>query len=104
VEVSNNKVSLLTNLAELGSGIDRARVQRAAEAAQELLRNEHDAEAVAAISRAHARLAASGGFTGSTGWKQKHCNFIRGKEREVKPWSARWLGLPPFLMLLTRRN
>jgi len=66
VEVSNNKVSLLTNLAELGSGIDRARVQRAAEAAQELLRNEHDAEAVAAISRAHARLAASGGFTGST--------------------------------------
>jgi len=65
VEVSNNKVSLLTDLAELGSEIDRARAQRAAEAAQERLRGEHDAEAVAALSRAHARLAASGGLTGT---------------------------------------
>ena len=65
VEVSNNKVSLLTDLAELGSEIDRARAQRAAEAAQERLRGEHDAEAVAALSRAHARLAASGGRTGT---------------------------------------
>jgi len=65
VEVSNNKVSLLTDLAELGSEIDRARAQRAAEAAQERLRGEHDAEAVAALSRAHARLAASGGLAGT---------------------------------------
>ena len=65
VEVSNNKVSLLTDLAELGSEIDRARAQRAAEAAQERLRGEHDAETVAALSRAHARLAASGGLTGT---------------------------------------
>ena len=65
VEVSNNKVSLLTDLAELAGEIDRARALRAKEAAEERLRGEHDAEGVAALSRAHARLAASGGVTGT---------------------------------------
>ena len=65
VEVSNNKVSLLTDLAELGTEIDRARAMRAKEAAEERMRGEHDAEAVASLSRAHARLAASGGLTGT---------------------------------------
>jgi hypothetical protein len=35
----------------------------AKERAEEALRKEHDAEAVAALSRAHARLNASGGFS-----------------------------------------
>jgi len=65
VEVSNNKVSLLTDLAELAGEIDRARAMRAKEAAEERMRGEHDAEAVASLSRAHARLAASGGLTGT---------------------------------------
>ena len=39
---------------------------RAKENAEELLRKEHDAEAVSALSRAHARLAASGGVVGTT--------------------------------------
>jgi F-type H+-transporting ATPase subunit epsilon len=61
VEVSNNKVSLLTDLAELGSEIDRARALRAKERAEEQLRQQHDAAAVSALARAHARLAAAGG-------------------------------------------
>jgi F-type H+-transporting ATPase subunit epsilon len=63
VEVSNNKVSLLTDVAELGGEIDLARAQRAKERAEDQLRQEHDAEAVAALSRAHARLAAAGGLS-----------------------------------------
>jgi F-type H+-transporting ATPase subunit epsilon len=65
VEVSNNKVSLLTDLAELGAEIDRARAMRAKEAAEERMRGEHDAEVEAALGRAHARLAASGGLAGT---------------------------------------
>lgn len=61
VEVSNNTVSLLTDLAELGGEIDLARAQRAKERAEEQLRHEHDAAAVSALARAHARLAAAGG-------------------------------------------
>jgi len=60
VEVSNNKVSILSDTAELGSEIDVERAQRAKERAEERLRHEHDAEAVSALSRAHARLNASG--------------------------------------------
>lgn len=64
VEVSNNTVSLLTDLAELSAEIDVARAQRAKERAEEALRHEHDAEAVSALARAHARLAAAGGVGG----------------------------------------
>ena len=53
------------DLAELGAEIDRARALRAKEAAEERMRGEHDAEVEAALSRAHARLAASGGLTGT---------------------------------------
>ena len=65
VQVSGNTVSILSDIAELAIDIDRARALRAKEAAEELLRREHDAEAVSALSRAHARLAASGGITGT---------------------------------------
>jgi F-type H+-transporting ATPase subunit epsilon len=60
VEVSNNKVSILSDAAELGSSIDVERARRAKERAEEQLRHEHDAEAVSALSRAHARLNAAG--------------------------------------------
>jgi F-type H+-transporting ATPase subunit epsilon len=60
VEVSNNKVSILSDAAELGSQIDVERARAAKERAEERLRHEHDAEAVSALGRAHARLNAAG--------------------------------------------
>ncbi len=65
VEVSNNKVNLLSDVAEIADQIDRQRAMRARERAEEALRHEHDAEAVAALARAHARLNATGGVTGT---------------------------------------
>ena len=66
VQVGDNKVSILSDIAELGDEIDRGRAMDAKERAEASLRHEHDAEAVAALSRAHARLAASGGITGTS--------------------------------------
>lgn len=60
VEVSNNKVSILSDAAELGSQVDIERARSAKERAEETLRHEHDAEAVSALGRAHARLNAAG--------------------------------------------
>jgi F-type H+-transporting ATPase subunit epsilon len=60
VEVSNNKVSLLSDVAELGSDVDIPRAQDAKTRAEEHLRREHDAEALSALGRAHARLRAAG--------------------------------------------
>lgn len=60
VEVSSNKVSILSDAAELGSQIDVERAQRAKDRAEETLRHEHDAEAISALGRAHARLNAAG--------------------------------------------
>jgi F-type H+-transporting ATPase subunit epsilon len=61
VQVGNNKVSILSDIAELGDQIDRGRAQAAAERAEAILRTEDDPEAAAALSRAQARLNASGG-------------------------------------------
>ena len=66
VQVAGTTVSILSDVAEIGDDIDRARALRAKEAAEELLRHEHDAEVVSSLSRAHARLAASGGIAGTT--------------------------------------
>jgi F-type H+-transporting ATPase subunit epsilon len=60
VEVSNNKVSILSDAAELGSQIDVDRARSAMQRAEEILRHEHDAEAISALGRAHARLHAAG--------------------------------------------
>ena len=65
VQVSGNTVSILSDVAELGEDIDRSRALKAKESAEELLRKEHDAEAVSALSRAQARLAATGGLAGT---------------------------------------
>ncbi len=60
VEVSNNKVSILSDAAEVAGAIDVERAQAAKAKAEEHLRREHDAEAAAALLRAHARLRAAG--------------------------------------------
>ncbi len=66
VQVSGNTVSILSDVAELGDQIDRDRALRAKEAAEVLLQKEHDAEAESALSRAHARLNATGGLAGTS--------------------------------------
>ena len=60
VEVSNNKVSILSDVAELAEQIDVERARRAKTAAEAALAHEHDAEAEAGLRRAHARLNATG--------------------------------------------
>ncbi len=60
VEVSNNTVSILSDAAELGSEIDVERARAAKARAEDRLRHEHDAEALSALERSHARLNASG--------------------------------------------
>jgi F-type H+-transporting ATPase subunit epsilon len=60
VEVSNNKVSILSDVAELGEHIDITRARSAQERAAAALKAEHDEEVAAALRRAEARLAASG--------------------------------------------
>lgn len=60
VEVSDNKVSILSDSAELSTEIDVERARAALERAESRLRSEHDAEAVAALGRAQARLTAAG--------------------------------------------
>ncbi|HEY0518373.1 MAG TPA: ATP synthase F1 subunit epsilon [Ilumatobacteraceae bacterium] len=66
VQVGNNKVSILSDIAELGDQIDRGRAMAAAERAEAALRAENDPDAAAALSRAHARLNASGGLNTPT--------------------------------------
>lgn len=59
VEVSNNKVSILSDSAELGANVDVERAQAAKDRAEAALRNEHDVQAVEALARAVARLNAA---------------------------------------------
>lgn len=63
VEVSGNRVTILSDLAELASQIDVERARRAKERAEEELRQEHDAGAEAGLRRAHVRLEAAGHAT-----------------------------------------
>ena len=60
VVVSNNKVSILSDVAELADQIDVSRAQAARDRADEALRREQTDEATAALKRAEARLAAAG--------------------------------------------
>jgi F-type H+-transporting ATPase subunit epsilon len=62
VEVSNNAVNILSDVAELSEQIDRERALRAKERAEAALVHEASAEATAALARAHARLNATGGI------------------------------------------
>jgi F-type H+-transporting ATPase subunit epsilon len=64
IEVSNDVVTILSDLAELGSQIDVERARVASEQADRRLQQDHDAEAEGNARRAHVRLAAAGGFAG----------------------------------------
>jgi len=58
VEVSNSKVNLLSDVAELADQIDRTRALAAKERAEEALRQNPDPQHTAALARAEARLKA----------------------------------------------
>lgn len=67
VEVSNNTVTILSDVAELSQDIDVDRARRARQRAESAVSHEHDAEVEGALRRAHARLNASGGVDGLSG-------------------------------------
>jgi F-type H+-transporting ATPase subunit epsilon len=60
VEVSQDRVSLLSDQAELATSIDIARARAAKERAEVLLRGGDDDEATDAVRRAEVRLRAAG--------------------------------------------
>jgi F-type H+-transporting ATPase subunit epsilon len=60
VEVSENRVSILSDLAELASEIDVERARLARDAAESILRQGDDDDAAAEVRRANARLSAAG--------------------------------------------
>lgn len=60
VEISNNHVTILSDVAELASQIDVQRARRAKEAREVELRREHDTGVEAGLRRAHVRLEAAG--------------------------------------------
>ena len=61
VEVSHDRVSIISDVAELADQIDAERARRALEAAENRSRGEDDAEAEAALPRARVRLELAGG-------------------------------------------
>ena len=56
VEVKDDRVTILSDVAELASQIDVERARRAKEEAERRLMNDDDAECEAALRRAHVRL------------------------------------------------
>jgi F-type H+-transporting ATPase subunit epsilon len=65
VEVGPDRVTILSDVAELEEDIDVARARAALARAQESSRGETDAATESALRRAQARLAASGGTEAS---------------------------------------
>jgi F-type H+-transporting ATPase subunit epsilon len=61
VEVSENRVTILSDVAELPDEIDVARAEEARTRAEAQAQDEQDAESEAALRRAHVRLEAAGG-------------------------------------------
>jgi F-type H+-transporting ATPase subunit epsilon len=61
VEVSGDKVTILSDVAELAHQIDVERAHRSKAEAEAALEREHDAECEAQVRRAHVRLTAAGG-------------------------------------------
>ena len=61
VEVRDDRVTVLSDVAELASQIDVERARRAKEAAERKEKDADDAEAEAALRRAQTRLAVAGG-------------------------------------------
>jgi F-type H+-transporting ATPase subunit epsilon len=65
VEVSHDRVTVLSDVAEVASQIDVERARAAAERAEQALRAEHDVEAEAALRRARVRIEAATGMAAS---------------------------------------
>lgn len=65
VEVSHDRVTVLSDVAEVASQIDVERARAAQERAEAELRSEHNLEADAALRRAKARLEAATSRVGS---------------------------------------
>ena len=61
VEVSQDHVTLLSDVAELPDQIDQERARRAKEEAERRAKDSDDAEAEAKLRRAHVRLELAGG-------------------------------------------
>ena len=61
VEVSGDKVTILSDVAELSHQIDVERARQSKAEAEAALAREHDAECEAQVRRAHVRIAAAGG-------------------------------------------
>ena len=62
VEVSHDRVTVLSDVAEVASQIDVERARAAAERAEHALRAEHDVETEAALRRARVRIEAATGM------------------------------------------
>ena len=60
VEVKNNRVTILSDVAELADQIDVERAREAARRAEVAMQREQDAEIEAALRRAHVRLETAG--------------------------------------------
>jgi F-type H+-transporting ATPase subunit epsilon len=60
IEVQENRVKILSDLAELAGQIDADRARQAVETAEEALRHQADAVTEADLARAQARLRATG--------------------------------------------
>ena len=67
VEVSNDRVTVLSDVAEVSSQIDVERARAAQERAEAATRAGEDAEAEAALRRAHVRLEAASGASALSG-------------------------------------
>ena len=63
VSVSNDRVIVLSDIAELSDQIDLDRARRAHERAERAVADHDDAEADAALKRAHVRLVTVGGLS-----------------------------------------
>jgi len=66
VEVSNDRVTVLSDVAEVSSQIDVERARAAEQRAEEALRGGEDEEADAALRRAKVRLEAATGATAAS--------------------------------------
>ena len=64
VEVSHNRVTILSDVAEMAHQIDLMRAQRSKDEAEARLRESHDADCEAQLRRAHVRIELAADRTG----------------------------------------
>jgi len=63
ISVANDRVTILSDVAELASQIDEERARRARERAEAAIARGDEDHAEAALRRAHVRLAVAGGLS-----------------------------------------